>query len=66
MRFIVRNDKRIAELWLTNGEQSCEGISEFISEKSAELGAKNYRLAVFRSGSRSLYDCTEGLLHSNF
>ena len=54
MRFIVRNDKRIAELWLTNGEQSYEGINDFISEKSAELGAKNYRLAVFRSGSRSL------------
>lgn len=66
MRIIVRDDKRIAEIWLTNSEQQNEEVQSVISKKTAEYSEKKYRIAVFRSGSRSLYDCTDGLLHNNY
>ncbi|MGN1106308.1 MAG: hypothetical protein ACI4RH_06620 [Huintestinicola sp.] len=65
MRIIVRDDKRIAEIWLTNSEQQDKSVQSVISEKTAEYSEKKYRIAVFRSGNRNLYDCTDGLLHNN-
>ena len=66
MRIIVKDDKHIAEIWLTNSEQQNEEVQSVISEKTAEYSEKRYRIAVFRSGNRSLYDCTDGLLHNNY
>ena len=66
MRIVVRDDKRIAEIWLTSSEQQDENVQSVISEKTAEYSDKQYKIAVFRSGSHSLYDCTDGLLHSNY
>lgn len=34
MRIIVRDDKRIAEIWLTNSEQQDENVQSVISEKT--------------------------------
>ncbi|MGN0580159.1 MAG: hypothetical protein ACI4JE_04730 [Ruminococcus sp.] len=65
MRIIVRDDKLIAEIWLTNSEQQDKSVQSVISEKTAEYSDKKYRIAVFRSGNRNLYDCTDGLLHNN-
>ena len=66
LRLIVRDDKRIAEIWLTNSEQQSEEVQSVISEKTAEFSEKQYRIAVVRSGNRNLYDCTAGLLHNNY
>ncbi|MBE6844514.1 MAG: hypothetical protein E7508_02190 [Ruminococcus sp.] len=66
MQIVVRDDKRIAEIWLTSAEQQEENVQDFIGEKTAEYSKMKYKVAVFRSGSRSLYDCTDGLLHNNY
>lgn len=66
MRIIVKDDKHIAEIWLTNSEQQDKTVQSVINEKTAEYRKKKYRIAVFRSGNHSLYDCTDGLLHNNY
>lgn len=33
--------------------------------KIKELSGEKFKVAVFRSGSKDLYECTENLLHHN-
>ena len=55
MRIIVRDDKRIAEIWLTNSEQQSENVQSVISEKTAEYSEKKYKIA-FYSGSKAFVE----------
>lgn len=66
MRITVRDDKHIVEIWLTKSEQQDKTVQSVINEKTAEFRKKKYKIAVFHSGCRSLFDCTNGLLHNNY
>ena len=59
---IIKNEKSgIAQIWLSNAEQQ----NERVMNKIKELSGEKFKVAVFRSGSKDLYECTENLLHHN-
>ena len=51
MRIIVRDDKRIAEIWLTNSEQQDENVQSVISESVTTIHTKEYGFRTTRQGS---------------
>ena len=56
---IIKNEKSgIAQIWLSNAEQQNERVMNLVS-------GEKFKVAVFRSGSKDLYECTENLLHHN-
>lgn len=65
MEINVSEDKRIVEIWMTNQEQEDESISEFVQSTADKYSDEKYKVAVFMSGDKDLYDCTEGLIEHN-
>lgn len=61
----IVEDKKLLEIWLTNSEQQDENIKKFIREKSAEYQKLKYTVAIFLSGQRNLFECTDGLIKNN-
>ena len=58
---IIKNEKSgIAQIWLSN-----ERVMNLVERKIKELSGEKFKVAVFRSGSKDLYECTENLLHHN-
>lgn len=55
---------KIAEIWLTNSEQTEEGLAE-ARKKAAELAAQKYKVAILMSGKKDLMTYTEALLKQN-
>ena len=63
---IIKNEKSgIAQIWLSNAEQQNERVMNLVECKIKELSGEKFKVAVFRSGSKDLYECTENLLHHN-
>lgn len=63
---IIKNEKSgIAQIWLSNAEQQNERVMNLVECKIKELSGEKFKVAVFRSGSKDLYECTENLLHPN-
>ena len=63
---IIKNEKSgIAQIWLSNAEQQNERVMNLVECKIKELSGEKFKVAVFRSGSTDLYECTENLLHHN-
>ena len=61
----VKDEKRMVEIWLSNAEQQNERVMNLVECKINELSGEKFKVAVFRSGSKDLYECTENLLHHN-
>ena len=61
----VRDDDRIVEVWLTNGEKANERLKMSLQPLFDEYKQKKYKVAVFQSGGSDLADCTAGLLLHN-
>ena len=40
-------------------------VMNLVECKIKELSGEKFKVAVFRSGSKDLYECTENLLHHN-
>ena len=63
---IIKNEKSgIAQIWLSNAEQQNESVMNLVECKIKMLSGEKFKVAVFRSGSKDLYECTENLLHHN-
>ena len=63
---IIKNEKSgIAQIWLSNAEQQNERVMNLVECKIKELSGEKFKVAVFRSGSKDLYECTENFLHHN-
>ena len=63
---IIKNEKSgIAQIWLSNAEQQNERVMNLVECKIKELSGEKFKVAVFRSGSKAQYECTENLLHHN-
>ena len=56
---IIKNEKSgIAQIWLSNAEQQNERVMNLVECKIKELSGEKFKVAVFRSGSKDLYECT--------
>ena len=65
MEMNVRDNERIVEIWLTNGDQTNKNLKQSLQPIFNEYKQKKYKVAVFQSGNRDLADCTAGLLLHN-
>lgn len=61
----VRDDRKIVEIWLANGEQQDQALAENLKSLYQQYKAKKYTAAVFLSGSRNLAEETGALLCYN-
>lgn len=57
---------KLVEIWVTNDEQQSEGFEKKLEGICEENKAEGCKTVVFRSGSKNLYDCTEGLILNNY
>lgn len=55
----------MVEIWLNRQEQQDAGTDTYIRNAAMDYHSKNYKVAVFRSGSADLFTCTESLLKAN-
>ena len=61
----VRDSERIVEIWLTSMEKKDKQLQKLLQPVYANYKAQKYRVAVFCSGERELFDSTAGLLLHN-
>ena len=61
MEINICEDKKIVEVWLTNGEESDVGLAGLYER----YGSRGYLVAVFKSGCEDLTGLTAGLLIHN-
>ncbi len=61
----VNDDKKIAEIWMTNGDKQNHSVRAELASIYEEYSAKKYTPVVYMSGDKSLYDSTESLLLHN-
>lgn len=61
MEINICEDKKIVEVWLTNGEESDVGLAGLYER----YGSRGYLVAVFKSGGEDLAGLTAGLLIHN-
>ena len=56
MEIKIHDDKKIVEVWLTNAEKVDPVVQSKLKPLYQSYKQKKYTVAVFQSGSRSLYD----------
>ena len=61
----VHDSERIVEIWLTSAEKKDKQVQEMLQPVYANYKAQKYKVAVFCSGQRDLFDSTAGLLLHN-
>jgi len=61
----VHDSERIVEIWLTSAEKKDQQLQQLLQPVFANYKAKKYKVAVFCSGQRNLFDSTAGLLLHN-
>ena len=66
MEINAKDDLKLVEIWVTNDEQQSEGFEKKLEEICEENKAEGCKTVVFGSGSKNLYDCTEGLILNNY
>ena len=66
MEINAKDDLKLVEIWVTNDEQQSEGFEKKLEEICEENKPEGCKTVVFRSGSKNLYDCTEGLILNNY
>lgn len=62
MEIHVRDDRKIAEVWLTKEEQQDQAVRETLKPLYQQYKAKKYTVAVFLSGDKDLAEETGALL----
>ena len=62
MKINVRDDIKVVEVWLTQEEKQDAVLRDQLKPLYQEYKAKKYRVAVFESGSRDLWEETSALL----
>ncbi len=65
MEINIRDDQKIAEVWLTNAEQNDPQVQEQLKPLYERCKQQKYTVAVFMSGKRDLYTSTRDLLAYN-
>ena len=65
MRFILDEEHRFAEFWLSNADQDDPKIEEYVLRQAPLWNAKGYLPVIYRSGKEDLYEMTLALLRMN-
>lgn len=65
MELHIDDSAKIAEVWLTNADQSDERLAKQLSAFYKRMKNKGYLAVVYRSGSGDLYQQTSDLLCYN-
>lgn len=65
MQIIVRDERKLVEVWLTNAEKDDPRVDATLKPLYAEYKQKKYLVAVFKSGQKSLCEGTRDLLLYN-
>lgn len=65
MEICVKDAQKFVEIWLTNGEKQDAALRAKLHSMYREYKEKNFFVAVFESGGRSLADATSDLLCYN-
>jgi len=61
----VRDSEKIVEIWLTAAEKKDQQVQQLLQPVYANYKAQKYKVAVFCSGQKDLFDSTAGLLLHN-
>lgn len=65
MEFILDEQHKFAEIWMTNADQADPEIEAQAQRLCKEWHAKGYLPVIYRSGKEDLYEMTSALLVSN-
>lgn len=65
MEINIREDKKIVDVWLTNADQHDESVIARLEQLYAKYKNTAYTVAVFKSGSKDLYQGTMDLYRYN-
>ena len=65
MQIQINKKIKCVSVWLTNEESQNAEIQERLNNIYAEYKNTKYKVAVFYSGKRNLYEQTEGLIKHN-
>ena len=66
MKFVLDEEHKFAEFWLTNADQDNPEIETYINKQIPALREKGYLPVIYRSGKEDLYEMKLALLKSNF
>jgi len=61
----VRDSEKIVEIWLTSAEKKDKQVQQLLQPVYTNYKTQKYKVAVFCSGQRDLFDSTAGLLLHN-
>lgn len=65
MEIHLNQDKKIAEVWLTNADQKNSQLQDQLKNIYKDFKKQGFLVAVFRSGTQDLYRQTADLLCYN-
>jgi len=65
LEMIVRDDRKLVEIWLTNAEKNDPNVREGLKDIYDKYKNTKYTVAVFQSGKGDLYENTRDLLLYN-
>ena len=65
MEINIRDDMKFVEVWLTRSESQDEQFKEGLKPLYQEYKAKKYKVAVFHSGERDVWDAASDLICYN-
>lgn len=65
MEINVRDDSKIVDIWLTNGEKDNAGLLERLKPLCQAYKGQGYLVTMFRSGSEDMTALTGALLVTN-
>lgn len=62
MEIVRRDNEKLIEVWLTNAEKNDPGIRESLKLLYKKYHLQQFTVAVFESGTESLYEGTKQLI----
>lgn len=65
MKFILDEEHKFAEFWMTNADQTDPEVEAEVQRQIREWHAKGYLPVIYRSGKEDLTELTSALLLSN-
>ena len=61
----IHDSERIVEIWFTSAEKKDQQLQQLLQPVYTNYKAQKYKVVVFCSGQRHLFDSTAGLLLHN-
>ena len=65
MEVNINENKKIVEVWLSNGEKNNKLIKESLNKLYSDYKNTKYLVVVYESGSEDLFSGTKSLLFQN-